>query len=121
MSQPPQHSKEPLWVDKSVAERYANAEHATAPFAKLLASKANFAAAKDMHVLDLATGTGAAVAQVYAAIPAENWASVSVVGTDVSAPMLEYLAKRAEKEGWRGLSTATVDGSVCLNLMISGS
>jgi len=118
MSQPPQHSKDPLWIDKSVAERYANAEHATAPFAALLASKANFASAKDIRVLDLATGTGAAVQEIYSAIPASKRGSVSVTGTDVSAPMLEYLAKRGEKQGWSGLSTQAVNGNVYFDLRL---
>jgi ubiquinone/menaquinone biosynthesis C-methylase UbiE len=110
MSTIPHQGKDSVWVDESVAERYANAENATAPFAKLLVSKAKWDG--EVNAFDLATGTGAAVKAVYEAVPKDKWSSVHVTGTDVSQPMLEYLQHRGEEAGWSGLSTQIVDGNV---------
>jgi ubiquinone/menaquinone biosynthesis C-methylase UbiE len=105
---------EALWHDPSVAQRYVNAENATRPFAQILMQKANIHSLdKDAHVLDLATGTGAAIAELYNAVPKEKWSHLKVLGADVSQDMLNYLAKRGESEGWTGLETRVVDGNVC--------
>jgi ubiquinone/menaquinone biosynthesis C-methylase UbiE len=102
-----------FWSDSKVAERYANAENATRPFASLLVSKANLAAStSDLHILDLATGTGVTVLEVYDAVPRERWNKVCVLGGDVSESMLAYLRARGEKEGWTGLKTEVLDGNV---------
>lgn len=105
-------SMQSAWTDPSVAARYANAENATAPFAKLLVSKANWDG--EVNVFDLATGTGVVVKEIYDAIPKENWGHIKVLGGDVSQPMLSYLQKRGEDAGWTGLETKIVDGNVCL-------
>jgi SAM-dependent methyltransferase len=103
--------------DPSVAARYANAENATRPFAKRLVAKSGIAAAAaaaaPIRALDLATGTGALVAELYAAVPQEHWGSMSVLCGDVSASMLAYVQERGQGAGWAGLETGIVDGNVC--------
>lgn len=110
------NDNEAMWHDSSTAQRYANAENATRPFAKILMQKANIDSLnKETHILDLATGTGAAVAELYAAVPKEKWSHMKVLGADVNQDMLDFLSKRGESEGWTGLETAIVDGNVRLH------
>ena len=105
-----------LWQDPSIAERYANAEKATRPFAKLVLEKANLSSFEEhINVFDLACGTGAAIKELYDAVPEEKWNGVKVLGGDVSESMVEYLKVRGEKEGWTGLETQVVDGNVSLD------
>jgi hypothetical protein len=104
-----------LWQDPGIAARYANAENATRPFAKILMEKAGVSTLdKSANVFDLATGTGAAVQELYDAVPKVKWGSLKVLGTDVSEDMLTYLDARREKEGWEGLETRVLDGNVRL-------
>jgi 2-polyprenyl-3-methyl-5-hydroxy-6-metoxy-1,4-benzoquinol methylase len=100
------------WHDPSVAERYANAENATKVFAKLVVEKAQLLKDENIHVFDLATGTGVLVKEVYDIVPKERWGNVKVLGGDVSESMLGYLKARGEREGWTGLTTQVVDGNV---------
>lgn len=103
------------WHDPNIAARYINAENATRPFAKALVGKAKLSDIKaDVNIFDLATGTGAAVQEIYDAVPKEQWGRVKVLGGDVSESMLGYLEERGKKEGWEGLETAKVDGNVRL-------
>lgn len=101
------------WQDSEAAKRYATAENATRPFCKILVDKSGLAQIQgDVHVLDLATGTGAAVQELYDAMPKDKWALLNVLGADVSPAMLEYLKNRGEESGWKGLETCVVDGNV---------
>ncbi|KAH7406636.1 S-adenosyl-L-methionine-dependent methyltransferase [Phaeosphaeria sp. MPI-PUGE-AT-0046c] len=101
-----------LWQDAGMAERYANAENATRPSCQFLVAKSGLANLSDgVKVFDLATGTGAAVQEIYDAVPKEKWGKVSILGGDVSEPMLAYLKARGEKEGWQGLETKHLDGN----------
>jgi ubiquinone/menaquinone biosynthesis C-methylase UbiE len=116
----PTQDFETAWRDPSVAVRYANSENATRPFAKILVDKTNLAKATEgVNVFDLATGTGALVAELYAAIPHERWGDVKVLGGDVSASMLAYLKARGEAEGWSGLKTEVVDGNVSQIILLN--
>jgi ubiquinone/menaquinone biosynthesis C-methylase UbiE len=105
-------------MDSDAARKYENAENATLPFAKILIEKSGLAGfdGEEAHILDLACGTGAVIKELYDAVPREKWGKMKVLGADVSPPMLEYLEKRGEKEGWVGLDTRVVDGSVSLLL-----
>lgn len=106
-----------LWQDAGMAERYANAENATRPSCQLLVAKSGLAdLTDDVKVFDLATGTGAAVQEIYDAVPKEKWGKVSILGGDVSEPMLAYLKARGEREGWTGLETKQLDGNVSLTI-----
>jgi hypothetical protein len=67
------------WIDPLVAARYANAENATGPFAKRLVSKAKWDG--EVNALDLATGTGVVVKEIYDAIPRGRWGDVKVRST----------------------------------------
>jgi SAM-dependent methyltransferase len=106
-----------VWHDSSAAVAYVNAENATRPSARLLVSKSKLtsavSASEDVYVFDLATGTGAAVHEIYAAVPKEHWGNLRILGGDVSEPMLEYLGATGKREGWRRLETRVVDGKVC--------
>jgi ubiquinone/menaquinone biosynthesis C-methylase UbiE len=108
-----------VWHDPATATAYANAENATRPSARVLVSKANLSAFPNPYIFDLATGTGAAVHEIYAAVPKEQWGKVKVLGGDVSEPMLAYLKAKGEAEGWSGLEVGVVDGKVRLLLPIS--
>ncbi|KAF2032856.1 S-adenosyl-L-methionine-dependent methyltransferase [Setomelanomma holmii] len=100
------------WSDPTIAQRYANSEAATRPFARLLIEKSDLPTRSEpASVFDLATGTGAAVQELYDAVPKEQWGEVKVLGGDVSESMLAYLKARAEDNGWTGLSTKTIDGN----------
>ena len=101
------------WYDGDVAERYANAENATRPFAKMMVERSGLEQQldKDVHIFDLATGTGAAIQELYDAVPKEQWGHLKVLGGDVSASMIEYLKRRGEAQGWTGLSVQVVDGN----------
>lgn len=97
-----------------VAERYKVAENATRPFAKIMIDLANKLApppSPPLRVFDLACGTGAVEAELYAATPREQWDGLSVLAGDISPPMLEYLSARKEAEGWSGVQTKVVDGA----------
>jgi ubiquinone/menaquinone biosynthesis C-methylase UbiE len=112
---PAMQSAQSRWHLDSIAEKYLNAENATRPFAKILVSKSNLSQLQDekdkIHILDLACGTGAAVQEIYDAVPKPAWSKMSVYGGDVSAGMVEYLASRGEKNGWVGLETGVIDGN----------
>jgi ubiquinone/menaquinone biosynthesis C-methylase UbiE len=97
------------WTTPLSAVRYANAENATRPFAHALVSKATWS--NPVAALDLATGTGVVVSEIYLSIPKARWDSVKVTGGDVSQPMLDYVKKRGEDNGWTGLETRIVDGN----------
>jgi SAM-dependent methyltransferase len=101
-----------LW-QAGMAERYVNAENATRPFAKILIEKAGLPTLnKNAHVFDLGTGTGAAIQELYDAVPKEKWGDIKVLGGDVSESMLDHLKARGEKAGWTGLETKVLDGNV---------
>lgn len=101
------------WHDPNIAARYINAENATRPYAKSLVAKAKLSDITEyVNIFDLATGTGAAVQEIYDAVPKELWGKVKVLGGDVSEIMLGYLKERGKNEGWEGLETAKVDGNV---------
>ena len=103
------------WQKSDIAEKYANAENATRPFTRIVVEKSGLAQSNSSaYVFDLATGTGAAIKELYDTVPKENWGQMKVLGGDVSPPMLEYLKKRGEEEGWAGLDTQIVDGNVSL-------
>ncbi|CAO2649701.1 Nn.00g009930.m01.CDS01 [Neocucurbitaria sp. VM-36] len=100
------------WQKSDIAETYLNAENATRPYTKIVVEKSGIAQSNaDAYVFDLATGTGAAVKELYDAVPKEKWGQLKVLGGDVSSPMLEYLKKRGECEGWTGFDTQIVDGN----------
>lgn len=105
--------------DPDVARRYAIAERATRPFAKMMVELArSLAPPKDgaeVEVFDLGCGTGAVEAELYSALEKEGEGEgkegVRILAGDVSPPMLSYLSARAEREGWSGVSAQTVDGT----------
>lgn len=102
-----------VFKDPDAAARYANAENATRPFCKILVEKSGLAnVKKDVHVFDLATGTGAAIQELYDAVPKEQWEHLKVLGADSSPAMLEYLKARGEKSEWPGLKIEVMDGNV---------
>ena len=101
------------WQDSDVAQRYKAAENATRPFAKImveLSDQLTTIKTTPTRILDLACGTGAVEAEIYAAVKKEQWDSLKILAGDISTPMLEYLAKRGESEGWSGLETRVIDG-----------
>lgn len=103
------------WHDPDVAKRYENAENATRPYAKIIIEKSGITQSDaEVNILDLATGTGAVVKELYAAVPKEKWGNLKILGGDISPPMLDYLKKIGEREGWTGLKTEVVDGSVSI-------
>ncbi|KAH7067159.1 hypothetical protein FB567DRAFT_541870 [Paraphoma chrysanthemicola] len=103
---------EAFWSDPEVAQRYLNAENATRPMARALIQKTDLATRKDKsNIFDLATGTGAAVQEIYDAVPKEKWGDINVLGGDVSQGMLSYLDARGKSNGWTGLRTQIVDGN----------
>src|SRR5690242_906929 len=97
-----------------VAERYKTSENATRPFAKIMIDVSNQlspSTSVPVRVFDLACGTGAVEAELYAAHPREKWDELDILAGDISAPMLEYLSTRKNTEGWRGVRTQIVDGA----------
>ncbi len=108
-----QPSHDHVWKKEGVAEKYKEAEAAARPFCKAMVAKSGL---KDLtseaYIFDLATGTGAAIQEVYDAVPKEKWGLLKVLGGDISDDMLAYLKKRGETEGWTGLETRIVDGNV---------
>lgn len=103
------------WSSTDVATRYAAAENATRPFAALMVSLSTPLSTRKpddapVPIFDLACGTGAVEAEIYAAVSKDAWANVDILAGDISAPMLEYLSARAQREGWRGVETRVVDG-----------
>jgi ubiquinone/menaquinone biosynthesis C-methylase UbiE len=103
------------WQSSNIAQKYINAEKATRPYASILVSKsklANITSRNETYVLDLACGTGAAVQEIYNAVPTDKWSVLKVYGGDVSQSMLDYLSRRGRKNGWSGLCTGIVDGNV---------
>ncbi len=66
---------------------------------------------KPVTIFDLGCGTGAVEAEIYAAVPKEQWGILKVLAGDISTPMLEYLKARGQEEGWTGLETRVVDGT----------
>lgn len=101
-----------LWGSPGSAARYANAEVASRPFAKIMVEKLDFASLDEqINVFDLATGTGIVVQELYDAVPHEKWDHIKVLGADVNREMLEYLKVRGEAQGWKGLETRVVDGN----------
>ncbi|KAJ4984744.1 coq5 family [Stagonosporopsis vannaccii] len=97
-----------------VAERYKVAENATRPFAKIMidvSDQLSPLSSAPVRILDLACGTGAVEAELYAAQPREKWDDLDVLAGDISAPMLEYLSKRKDTEGWSGVRTRIIDGA----------
>jgi ubiquinone/menaquinone biosynthesis C-methylase UbiE len=102
-----------IWQSDDVAEKYHQTEIVTRVFADLLIQKTGIANHEgDIRVLDLACGTGAVAASLYAALPREKWDRVKVVGGDNSEAMIAYLRKKGEREGWRGLEAVILDGAV---------
>ncbi|UPX11893.1 uncharacterized protein EKO05_0002477 [Ascochyta rabiei] len=102
------------WHSSDVAQQYKFAENATRPFAALMVSKTHLAhsvTSKPARIFDLACGTGAVEAEMYSAIEQHKWDAVEVLAGDISQPMVDYLARRGEREGWRGLTTRVVDGA----------
>jgi SAM-dependent methyltransferase len=100
------------WQDTDIAQRYKAAENATRPFAKImveLSDKLTTIKTTPTRILDLACGTGAVEAEIYAAIKKEQWDGLKILAGDISEPMLDYLAKRGESEGWSGLETRVMD------------
>jgi ubiquinone/menaquinone biosynthesis C-methylase UbiE len=109
------------FMNSDAARKYENAENATLPFAKIIIEKSGLADLGDgeANILDLACGTGAVIKELYEAVPREKWADLKVLGADVSPPMLAYLEKRGEAEGWPNLETQVIDGSVSLSFILS--
>lgn len=105
--------------DPDVARRYAIAERATRPFARMMVELAqSLSSPKDgekVEVFDLGCGTGAVEAELYATLADEKDEKkrerLSILAGDVSPPMLSYLSARAEREGWSGVRARTVDGT----------
>lgn len=64
-----------------------------------------------VRIFDLACGTGAVEAEIYAAVQREQWGDLNVLAGDISQPMLDYLSSRGKEEGWSGLETRLVDGN----------
>jgi ubiquinone/menaquinone biosynthesis C-methylase UbiE len=114
---PAMQSAQAQWHSTSVAEKYLNAEKATRPFAQLLISKSNLSSTtsdsseESPYILDLACGTGAAVQEIYNAVPKQVWGKMKVYGGDVSQGMVEYLAHRGKENAWVGLDTGICDGN----------
>ena len=106
-------NKGPNWHDADVAERYKNGERATREYAKILVSKSGLPeSTSETCVLDIATGTGAVIQELYDAVPKEKWGNLKVLATDISESMLNYLRQRGESQGWTSLETQIVDGKV---------
>lgn len=102
-----------VWDKDDTAERYASAEKATRIFAKMLVEKSGIAnVSQDVKVLDMATGTGAVVQEIYDAVPEKNWGNLDILGADGSPPMINYLKKRGERNNWPKLETRLIDGNV---------
>ncbi|KAH7355668.1 S-adenosyl-L-methionine-dependent methyltransferase [Pyrenochaeta sp. MPI-SDFR-AT-0127] len=100
------------WQDANIAKKYATAENATRPFCSTIVEKSGLAGVdSEAHVLDLATGTGAAIKELYDAVPREKWDNLKVLGADVSPAMLDYLRNRGAEAGWMGLETQVIDGN----------
>ncbi|KAJ4335813.1 hypothetical protein N0V95_008788 [Ascochyta clinopodiicola] len=102
------------WQTSNIAQLYKSAENATRPFAAIMVSKTNLqhsVASSPACIFDLACGTGAVEAEIYAAVEQRNWDAVEILAGDISAPMLEYLDARAQREGWTGVTTRAVDGA----------
>ncbi|USP76393.1 S-adenosyl-L-methionine-dependent methyltransferase [Curvularia clavata] len=104
------------FLNAKAAEQYENAEKATRPFGKIIVEKSGIAqsieAGEEVRVLDFACGTGAVIQELYDSVPKEKWGQLKVTGTDFSPAMLEYLDKRAQREGWTGLDTKIVDANM---------
>jgi ubiquinone/menaquinone biosynthesis C-methylase UbiE len=101
------------FLEPEAAKRYKNAECATLPFAKIIIEKSGLAQlGSEVHVFDLACGTGAVIQELYNAVPREKWGQLKVLGGDVSPPMLAYLEARGKDQGWTGLETQIIDGDV---------
>lgn len=97
-----------------VASRYKMAENATRPFAKTmvdLTERLTTLKTTPVDIFDLGCGTGAVCAEVYASVKQQDWKDLKILAGDVSPPMLEYLAKRAEEEEWPHVETRIVDGA----------
>ena len=102
------------WQSSDVAQRYKAAENATRPFAAIMVETADRICnitTKPVTIFDLGCGTGAVEAEIYAAVPKEQWGILKVLAGDISTPMLEYLKARGQEEGWTGLETRVVDGT----------
>lgn len=101
------------WHESDIAAKYSRAESATRPYAEIMVQKAGIDKLEgEANVLDLACGSGAVTAAIYKALPKQKWDSVKVLGGDISQGMLDYLKARGKKEGWKGLETKIVDGTV---------
>ncbi|KAJ8118947.1 hypothetical protein OPT61_g147 [Boeremia exigua] len=106
-------SLQSAWQNPEAANRYKNAENATRPFAKImvdLSEQLTTLKSTPVSIFDLACGTGAVEAELYAAVPKDQWSDLQILAGDISEPMLEYLAQRGKEEGWSGLQTKIVDG-----------
>ncbi|KAF2727178.1 S-adenosyl-L-methionine-dependent methyltransferase, partial [Polyplosphaeria fusca] len=103
------------WDNAELVQQYARADRVTRPFGRVLVDNSGIAASvgqgKDVHAIDLATGTGAVIQGIYDAVPTEGWSGLKVTGTDVSQHMLDYLKGKGEREGWTGLQTQIADGN----------
>ncbi|KAF1930608.1 uncharacterized protein M421DRAFT_377826 [Didymella exigua CBS 183.55] len=64
-----------------------------------------------VEIFDLACGTGAVEAEIYASVPKNSWTDLKILTGDVSRAMLDYLKQRGEEAGWSALTTKIVDGS----------
>lgn len=110
-SQPP--STTCAWQSADIVMRYQAVENATRPFAAIMVAESQLPsslASKPAHIFDLGCGTGAVEAEIYRAVPGEQWRDVKVLAGDISEPMVGYLEKRGGEEGWTGLETRIVDG-----------
>lgn len=108
------------WDNAEVVKRYQRAEDVTGPFAKNLVEKAGISSFEGTaNIFDLATGTGVVVAKIYESLPVEKWGEVKVLGGDISEEMLKHLKDRRGKNGWNGLDTRVVDGTVRTPLFLT--
>lgn len=104
------------FLDAESAQKYKNAEKATRPYVKTIVQQSGIAAyletGAEANILDFACGTGVVAQEIYDTVPKEKWEQLKVLGTDISAPMLEHLRARGETQGWKKLDTKIVDGNV---------
>ena len=104
------------WLDDDdVAAKYARAEKATKPFAEIMLQKAGVSGfTGNEQILDIATGTGAVIAALHEAVGKEKQDGLKIVAGDISDSMLEYVGKRAERDGWKGVDLRKINGVVSL-------
>ncbi|KAF2746804.1 S-adenosyl-L-methionine-dependent methyltransferase [Sporormia fimetaria CBS 119925] len=103
-----------LYHGHRAVQSYKDVETVTGLFSDLLVHEMNipeYADDEDLSVLDIACGTGAATASLYAALPRQKWDTTKVLATDISQPFLEFIKERGAREGWKAMETKSAEGA----------